>query len=264
MNIFDGNTHIEKDRVSIRLKELNKWHNGGDEGTISHYATVQDIVLGMRKHDIHRSLVMPNTVTADKAEGSKASEMVAHEIKGRKGIDGVAVVHPHSANPVYDLEDAVQEHGLRVLMLSPDKQGFDLSDESLWMLFERVEEMGIPVMIYTQWSKESEEYLNSSDLYDLGSSFHIDLILAHMGVGSDLAPLSDLADLRNIFFETSHIQPKDILHAIDMFGAKRLIFGSDFSYNLYPKYELEKIQDLEIDQKEKEKIMGRNLEKLVK
>jgi predicted TIM-barrel fold metal-dependent hydrolase len=85
-----------------------------------------------------------------------------------------------------------------------------------------------------------------------------------MGVGTDLSPLSEVVDLENIFFETSHIAPRDILHAIEMFGSERLIFGSDFSYNLYPKYELEKILSLEVDKSAKQKILGKNLETLLK
>ncbi len=85
-----------------------------------------------------------------------------------------------------------------------------------------------------------------------------------MGAGEDLSALSDLAELENIYLETSHIKPKDLVHAIALFGARRLVFGSDFSYNLYPKYELEKILELEIEKKDLERIMGKNLEGLLK
>jgi hypothetical protein len=53
MKIFDANTHIEKEPLSIRLKELNKWYGEVDEGTITHYATAQDILSGMRKNSDH-------------------------------------------------------------------------------------------------------------------------------------------------------------------------------------------------------------------
>ncbi|MFQ5801030.1 MAG: amidohydrolase family protein, partial [Candidatus Hydrothermarchaeales archaeon] len=101
-------------------------------------------------------------------------------------------------------------------------------------------------------------------LFDLGSSFHINFILAHMGTGRKISLLSALVGLKNIYLETSHTQPKDIIHAIEMFGSERLIFGSDFSYNLYPKHELEKILGLEIETSDKEKILGKNMEKLLK
>jgi predicted TIM-barrel fold metal-dependent hydrolase len=264
MKIFDANTHIEKEPLSIRLKELNKWYGEVDEGTITHYATAQDILSGMRKNSIEKSLVMPNTVTTDKNDAKKASEMVAREIVGYPDLLGVACVHPYSKTVIYDLEEGILENGLRLLMLSPDRQGFELNDEAVWTLFERVEEMDLSVILYTQWAKNIETYFDAQILYDIGSSFHINFILPHMGINSDLSSLSETVHLENIFFETSHSSPKEILRALEMFGSERLVFGSDFSYNLYPKYELEKITSLEINKSDKEKILGKNLEKLLK
>lgn len=264
MKLFDCNTHIEKEPTSIRVRELKNWHADSDEGTITHYATVQDILSGMRKHGVAKSLVMPNSVTADKDDAKRASEMVANAIKGYEDLVGAACVHPYSKTAVYDLEDGIIEWGLKVLMLSPDRQGFELNDEALWILFERVEELKVPVMLYTQWSNDTDSYLNVGDLLDAASSFHINFILSHMGMGSDLSVISNCAEQKNIYFETSHIKQRDVLHAIDIFSSNRLVFGSDFSYNLYPKYELEKILNLEIDKSDKEKIVGKNLEKLLK
>jgi len=264
MKIFDANTHIEKNPLSIRLKELNSWQEDSEEGSITHYATVQDILTGMKRHDITRSLVMPNSVTPDKEDAKRESEIIAREISGYTGLVGAGTVHPYSKTAIYDLESVVLENRLNVLMLSPDRQGFELNDEALWMLLERVEELKIPVILHTLWSKDTSEYFNRGALFDLGSSFHINFILTHMGAGGDLSLLSDLRELKNIFFETSHIKPKELLHAISLFGVRRLIFGSDFSYNLYPKYELEKILALEIEKKDLEHIMGKNMECLLK
>ena len=264
MNVFDGNTHLEKEHLSIRVREPNKEEGGFDDGVLTHYATVQDVLSGMKKHSIQKSLVMPNTVTADKMDAKKSSEMIAKEIVGFKNLVGAACVHPYSKSAVYDLEEGVLENGLRALMLCPERQGFEINDEAVWMLFERVEELKVPVILYTQWSKGTEDYLSMHSLFDVGSSFHINFILPHMGVGNDISTLSEIADLKNVYLETSHIQPRDVLRATGMFGPERLIFGSDFSYNLYPKYELEKILDLEIDKKDKEKILGKNLEGLLK
>lgn len=264
MNIFDANTHIEKEHLSIRLKELNKWYGDVGKGTITHYATVSDILFGMTKHNISKSLVTPNTITTDKEDAKKASEMIASEIEGYKNLVGVACVHPYSKTAVYDLEEGIIERGLSTLMLCPDRQGFEVDDETVWILLERVEELGIPVILHTQWSSKTQTYLDMKALFDLGSSFHINFILTHMGTGGKISVLSSLVGLKNIYLETSHIQPKDIIRALGMFGSERLIFGSDFSYNLYPKHELEKILGLEIEKSDKEKILGKNMEKLLK
>jgi predicted TIM-barrel fold metal-dependent hydrolase len=264
MDIFDANTHIEKDPLSIRLKELNKRHGGADQGTITHYATVSDILTGMARNNVQKALVMPNTIPPDKEAAKKASEMVALEIGGYKNLVGAACVHPYSNKAVYDLEESILERGLSALMLCPDRQGFELDDEAVWILFERVEGMKIPVILHTQWSKKTQTYLDPEQLFDLGSSFRIDFILTHMGSGDNISPLSTLADLANIHFETSHTHPKNILRAIDIFGSERIIFGSDFFCNLYPKHELENLLGMDIEKSDKEKIFGKNLERLLK
>ncbi len=264
MKIFDGNTHIEKEHISIRLREISKWQGGETEGTLTHYATVSDIVGGMKKQGIKKALIMPNTITTDKGEAKKASDVVAKELKGYKELCGAACIHPFSNSAIYDLEECILEKKLNALMLSPDRQGFEINDEAVWILMEKVEEMSIPVIFDTQWSKKTQTYFNMENLYDLGSSFRINLILTHMGIGSGVSELSELADLDNIYLETSHSQPKDMLRVIEIFGSKRLIFGSDFSYNLYPKHELEKILAMEIDKSDKERILCTNMEKLLK
>lgn len=264
MRIIDSNTHIEKEPTSIRVSEINSWYANTAEGSVTHYATVQDILAGMKKHNIEKSLVLPNSITPDKKDARKTSHMISREIKGFDNLIGGALVHPYSHNAVEELEEAVLELGLSVLMLSPDKQGFELSDESLWILFERVEEMEVPVFLYAQWEKGLKDYFNKEDLYDIISSFHIPFLLAHMGVGDDVTMVTPLSDLKNIFLETSHITPKEIHHAIEVFGSDRVIFGSDFSYNLYPAFELEKILDMELGKKDKEKVLGKNLANLLK
>ncbi|RMF90713.1 MAG: hypothetical protein D6733_03085 [Methanobacteriota archaeon] len=263
MKVFDANTHIEKEPLSIRVKELDKWGGSADEGPITHYATVQDILSGLSKHGIGGALVMANTVSPDKEDAKAASETVALAIRGYPNLYGAACVHPYSNTAVYDLEEAV-ESGLSALMLCPDRQGFELDDEALWMLLERVEEMGIPVVLHTQWARDTETYLDVETLFDVGSSFHVDFLLTHMGCGRDISPVSKLSDLDNIYFETSHTAPKNIVRAIELFGPDRIVFGSDFFCNLYPKHELEAILNLDINSSDKERILGRNLEGLLK
>jgi len=263
MRVFDANTHIEREPISIRLRELDSWDGNASEGSITHYATVQDILAGMRKHSIDKALVMPSSVTTDKDDAKKATEMVAQEIRGYENLYGAACVHPYSKTAVEELEEGLIDRGLSALMLSPDRQGFELNDEALWMMLERVEELKAPVVLHTQWSRGMEASFSIHDLLDIGSSFHIDFILTHLGAGLSLSSLAELADLRNMHFEVSHSKPRDMLHALQLFGSERLIFGSDFSYNLYPKYELEKVLALDVNKRDKERILSKNIERML-
>lgn len=262
MKIVDTNVHIEKEPISIRVTDAEEF-GGVADTPITHYATVDDLLACMKTHDIEKAFVMPNTVTTDKVHSKKSCEMVSRTIKGYKNLIGVACVHPYSKDVLYDFEEAIFEQTLQVLMLAPDRQGFELSDEPVWRLFERVEEMKIPVILHTQWSKDENTYFEMETLYDLATSFQINFILTHLGSGDDLSQLSELTEAKNVYFETSHVRQRLIYRAAEMFGTERLLYGSDFAYNLYPKHELDKILNLELNKKDIERIMGKNAEKLL-
>ncbi len=262
MKIIDTNVHIEKEPISIRMTDAEEF-GGVADTPITHYATVDDLVACMKTNQVEKAFVMPNTVTTDKTHSKKSCELVSRAIKGYKNLIGVASVHPYSKDVIYDFEEGVLEQGLQALMLAPDRQGFELSDESVWRLFERVEEMKIPVILHTQWSKEEDSYLEMETLHDLATSFHINFILTHLGAGDDLSQLSEVSEAGNVYFETSHVRQRLIYRAAEMFGSERIVFGSDFSYNLYPKHELDKILTLELNKKDVEKIMAKNVEKIL-
>src|SRR3972149_5326805 len=110
MNVFDGNTHLEKEHLSIRVREPNKEEGGFDDGVLTHYATVQDVLSGMKKHSIQKSLVMPNTVTVDKMDAKKSSEMIAKDIVGLKNLVGGAAVQSYTKTSADDPEEGVLEN----------------------------------------------------------------------------------------------------------------------------------------------------------
>jgi predicted TIM-barrel fold metal-dependent hydrolase len=67
----------------------------------------------------------------------------------------------------------------------------------------------------------------------------------------------------NVYFETSHAPPEIILEVISACGADKIIFGSDFKYDFYPVDEVEKIKDLPVSDMEKEKILYKNIAKVL-
>ena len=89
------------------------------------------------------------------------------------------------------------------------------------------------------------------------------LIIPHLGAlgGSPLTFLEEFENNDNIYFDTSLSSVPTIKRFIERIGCDRIIFGSDLPFSKMD-IELDKIMRLEIDRKEREKILYRNIERL--
>lgn len=69
--------------------------------------------------------------------------------------------------------------------------------------------------------------------------------------------------LKNIYCDTSAVKSKNILKmALDMFGPQRLLWGSDYPANKDIAGALNVVNELEISQEQKEKMLGKNIENI--
>lgn len=70
--------------------------------------------------------------------------------------------------------------------------------------------------------------------------------------------------LKNIYCDSSAVKSKNILMmALDMFGPEHLLWGSDYPANKDIAGALNAVKELDIDDKQKEMILGGNLEKVL-
>jgi predicted TIM-barrel fold metal-dependent hydrolase len=67
----------------------------------------------------------------------------------------------------------------------------------------------------------------------------------------------------NVYFDTSLSVPFAIITYIKLFGAKRVIFGTDAPSAGPFRIEYDKITALTISEKEKKQILSKNIEKLL-
>lgn len=223
-----------------------------------------ELIKDMRRNNIKKAILLPSEPVMPKQSPRNINLTFSSLSRNYLELIAFCIVHPYSRNAVYDLEEAIIDMGLKGLFLSPDSQGFDIEDEDFWFLLEKAEELKIPVMLYTNYSPEIEHYFNTEALKEVISSFKINFILSHFGSGNNLSEIASLADLKNAFFETSHLSKESILHAIEVMGEDKIVFGSDSYSGNYSKNELEKIVSLNIGKKIKEKILYNNIERILK
>jgi len=199
---------------------------------------------------------------------------------------GYAFLNPlREDGPAY-LEESVKKYGLRGLKLIATNQRFHPYDERIYPLWEKAEELGIPVLIHMGASigySADFRYANPLDLQPVLRDFpDLVFMLAHFGVGFFREALITAYQCDNIYFDTSSsniwmkymgypITLKDVFrYALDAVGPGRLVFGTDSSY--FPRgyrYDIlaeqkKALDDLNVPLEDQAKIFGGNIKRLMK
>lgn len=151
---------------------------------------------------------------------------------------GWASVDPSEPDAVAQLDHCVLELGLRGLKVGPAYQHFDPTDASVWPLFARAEEHGIPVIWHQGATFPRKGRLRESNplmLEPLTQAFpDLRMIVAHMGHPWEDDLIVLMRKTPNLFADISavHYRPyrywRSMVSAVEYGVAHKLLLGSDF------------------------------------
>lgn len=165
--------------------------------------------------------------------------------------------------------------------LNPDGQEFRLDDASFVALARRAVELHVPLLLHTNepvgHAYPGKGSLPLSDVYGLVQSVpESRLILAHWGGGFPFYEL--MREVRraaaNVYYDSAAspllYTPQVFRTVVNLVGADKVLFGSDFPLVLYPKRQqapdyapfLEEIRGLGLSADESAKIMGGNAQRV--
>ncbi|WP_456475261.1 amidohydrolase family protein [Candidatus Pyrohabitans sp.] len=231
---------------------------------VTRYGSVEDLLKEMGKHGITRAVLMPVAASTSLREAERLNNLVAKAARGNSALIPFASVNPRCEGAVEELDRAVAELGLRGVKLNANLQDFTFGDDEVWTLFEAVEHLRIPVFIHSGFTVGMEKNnFSPEEVNELISSFpRVTFIFAHMGRHRSREDLPSVMPEPNVYLETSHAPGEVILRAIEISGADRIIFGSDFRYNFYPGYEIEKLTALPLNEEERHRIFYANAARL--
>jgi len=141
-----------------------------------------------------------------------------------------------------------------------DEPRYDYDDPKCSEMLERIKGLKMPVVL-------EEEYAET--LRFVKENPEIRVIIPHMGkLNGGCERMEAFFDNPNVYFDTSTALIEAIRKILDHVGAERIIFGSDVSgtrepfYN-FPKVELKKVLQLDLDEASKELILAGNIERLI-
>ncbi|NQT67743.1 MAG: amidohydrolase family protein [Actinobacteria bacterium] len=159
---------------------------------------------------------------------------------------------------------AIKEKQMVGLKLIPDFQSFKIKNKEAFDLFEEAEKLNVPVFIC---SCLSPVYATPSTVGVVAMNFpNLKIVLSHAGSTNFWSDAIRVAKrFKNITLLSCANPLRGLREMVKEIGADRIMFGTDFPYG-YPhvlKYELAKVNLLEISKAEKEKILWRNISRLI-
>ncbi len=155
--------------------------------------------------------------------------------------------------PKNDAYVAVKWHWVRGISDSASNYKV-FEDERLEEFVDSVARLDLPII----FEEEFEFTRVFAERFD-----GVTLIIPHLGAlgGSPLKFLSEFESYDNIYFDTSLSSVPALQRFVDEIGSDRIVFGSDLPFSTM-SLELDKIMRLRIDERETEKILFRNIERL--
>ena len=191
-----------------------------------------------------------------------------------------AGVDPRRKNAVEILERGVQEWGMKGLKLYPPC-GFYPNDPVVTPLWEKANELGIPVMVHSgpTFPQLKMKYSQPVYLEDVLVRYpDLNIIIAHLGGGvwtEEVMALrqmrdnlySDISGWQNMFYVDREYAVQRLVHVYSTLRSKCL-FGSDwpaFNAQMSHKEWVDTINGLEnVEARLKKKLLGGNAEKVLK
>jgi hypothetical protein len=200
------------------------------------------------------------------------NEYVSEFCRGQENMIPFASVNPYMmTSPRKELARLAREFGIRGLKLYPTYNYFYPNDRMLYPVYEKAEELQIPVMVHTGSSVFKGSRLKYGDplfLDDVAVDFpDLNILMVHSGRGIWYGKAFFLARLHpNLYMEVAGLPPQKLPEYFPELerNADKIIFGSDWPGVACIRKNIEMIRRLPLKESTKDKILGGNAAKLLK
>ena len=192
----------------------------------------------------------------------KLNEYIAAECKKHNEFIGVGTLHPDMENMEEEVEHIISL-GLHGVKLHPDTQHFNTDSAKAMKLYECIENR-LPLLIHC--GDYRYDYSHPRRLAKVLDSFkNLTVVAAHLGGWSIFEQAVPYLKKRRCYMDISSSMPfigiKRVSEYIKIYGADRLMFGSDFPmWN--PVSEYENFMKIKMARNEREKILWKNAAKV--
>ena len=219
--------------------------------------TVDRLVFLMDKGGVDKSIVFPVFYKDYKKPNEEVSEIV----RNNKRFIGFCRVTPTAPDVEEQLDYAVKELGLKGVKMH------NMDGNPTREVMDKINELKVPVLFHSGMGLSPLKFEGIIKSYP-----DITIILAHLGFDQDWEhmfqyPLQAFylaRKYKNVYLDTAAATWVQYFleQAIEEVGADKLLFGTDSPW-FYPAIAIACINDLEISDKDKNKILGENIAQII-
>ncbi len=264
MEIFDSHAHIYPEKIAEKAtKAIGDFYNlkmEEDKGTPSRLIEVGKYA-GISKYLVHSCATKSSQVHA-------INEFILQEITVHKEFIGFMTLHQDLT--IEEMKEEIlfcKANGFKGIKLHPDFQKFDIDCEDAEKIYKAVVETNCNFPILLHMGDNRFDFSKPEKLCAMAKKYpSITFIGAHFGGYRCWDNLEQYKGINNIYFDTSSsldfIGSKRAKELIEFFGVDKFFFGTDFPM-WSPKDELKRFFDIGLTNEENEKILSKNLKKLL-
>ena len=280
--VIDFHTHVFPEKIAERA--LAKLRAGCHTKSFTD-GTEAGLIASMKKAGVNLSIVLPVATSAAQTAHINDRAILMHQRAGETGVDSFGALHPD--DPDWKLEIIkTAEAGLRGVKIHPPYQQVDLDDPRYLRMLEKAGEMDLTVVTHAGLDVGLPGAMQSTPekirraVVTVGP---VRLVCAHMGGWKCWDAVCDCLADTGVMLDTSfslgrmtpdgdgypwkreeleRLQDEDFVQMVRLFGADRILFGSDSPWEDQEE-SLKRFQKLPLREGEKKKILSCNAARLL-
>ena len=261
MEIIDAHAHIYPDKIAAKATDtIGIFY---DIKMQMPAGTPDRLIEDGRRAGISRFVVHSVATTAHQVRS--INEFIKRECDEHPEFIGFITLHQDLTEEEIKSEvDLAIKNGMKGIKLHPDFQKFNIDDPSVEK-FYRAAEGKLPILLHM--GDDRYDYSKPYRLVNMAKKYpNTTFIAAHFGGYRCWHESEIYKGLDNIYFDTCSslpfITPERARELIDLFGAERFFFATDF-----PMWdavgELDRFNKIQMTETEREMILAGNIKKLL-
>lgn len=253
VRFIDFHTHVYPEKIAAKATENVCAFYGLTNDFIG---TPQTLLRLGAQAGITNFLLLP--VAMKSVQVRHINQFVLDETRKHSEFIGFGALHPDLENLQQEV-DFLLDNGLRGVKIHPDMIRVAIDDPTMLPIYEAIEGR-LPILLHT--GDPRMDYSHPARLRHVMHMFpQLQVFAAHLGGWSvydeAVHALRDTDCMVDMSSSLPFLPPEEIVRYIRLYGADRVLFGTDFPI-WDPKSETQRFMRLPLTDDEKEKIAYRN------
>lgn len=259
MKIIDFHTHVYPDSIAQKAANSIRTFYGLNSTIMD--GTVGTLLKKGRELGVDKHVILPVAMRPDRAR--HINDFILEKLQEHDELIGFGTIHA-AMDDLMEEVDYICQKGLRGIKMHPDFQVFNIDDARLFPVYEHLQGKKL-VMFHMGDSRF--DYSHPARLKHLLELFpKLQVIAAHFGGYELQKEAAVLLKDKDCFFDVSSsimfMQPGEAEDYIDLYGAERFVYGSD--YPLWdPVVEMDRFMQLKLSDDQREQIFHKTAEYLL-